>query len=713
MLRSILTRWQMKSTTDDFPLHLYRMPVRDWDRKHQENYTVLSDLRRLNGWQPMDFWGAVIASFKPIREWGKHVHLDYEVRPIRKEDGHERAIFARVLMRNIEAAQPKGKYRIRNGQFVMEKPSFTHSGIQVHPALSLRVEVGETGLIRIGFHLSHRFLHTKHLGELIETGSSLLQEGATVVDRYSHTRYWFVGTDERQVGQTFHEIGCSLIDYYINQGRGHLVKNVSPNTSAVQVAAFNQEILPFIPDLLTLETSFEQLPMKAIQPITRHIKMSAHDKTEDLIHTADQILKAYPHLQYERKGLLASVHGFELTTFSPPLLRFGKNHANRSTFIGLKKGGVFHNETAQLPVTYLVDGDIIREIQQGKPADHRVVRFMEELEAQSRKAGVKIDRVNTTPNLREVVFQDPIELRKKLKKVSSDLKNLTVIITSERGAERCYEAIKQELTGKKAIATQVVTLNTVDIQQKGREYAFFNLLLGIYGKSGYVQPWVLAQPLHSDCFIGLDVSHDDGKHAAGIVQVVGKDGRMLASKPLQTIEKGEKISEGTYLDLILEAIHQYEEAFGERPRHMTFHRDGKCYEEEMESVRKVMEEEGIPFDFVSVIKDSQTRMARFSERDRWETVLGAAYIKKNLAYLCSTNPHERMGMAKPLKIERTAGILTMNQIVSDIFNLSYMHIGALNKTRLPVTTHYADKSSTRFNRGMLPLHGDEKALLFL
>ncbi|OYD07430.1 Piwi domain-containing protein [Paludifilum halophilum] len=713
MKRSILTNWRMKSTTEDFPLHLYWMPVRDWDNKYAENYSVLSDLRRLNGWQPMDFRGQVIASFEPIREWGEHAYSNVEVRPIRKEDAHERAVLEQVLMRNIEAAQPKRKYRIRNGQFTMAKPGFEHSGIRVHPTFCLRTEVDKTGSILIGFHLTHRFLHRKHLGELIRSGSSMVREGVTVVDRYRHTRYRFIRVDERLVGQPFQEIRRSLIDYYINRNQGFLVEKVSPESTAVMVAASNGEELPFIPDLLTLETSFEQLPQPAIRPISRHVKMSAHDKTERMIQSVEEILQAYPRLKYERNGLLAAVHGFELTTFSSPVLRFGQNHTSKSTFKGLKNGGVFKNETDKLDVTYLVDGEIIREILQGKPNEHQVVRFMNELENQSFWTGVDIHRINTTSQLRRVIFQDPTELRKSLKRISSDLHCLTVIITNEERADRCYEAIKQELTGKKAIATQVVTLNTVEINRKGKEYAFFNLLLGIYGKSGVIQPWVLAQSLHSDCFIGLDVSHDDGKHATGIVQVVGKDGRMLDSKPLRTIEKGEKIGEGTYLDLTLEAIHQYEETFGERPEHITFHRDGKCYEEELNHVRNIMGDEGVKFDYISVIKDSQTRIARFSENNRWETVLGAAYIKKDLAYLCSTNPHERMGMAKPLKIERMSGNLPMQQVVLDIFHLSYMHIGALNKTRLPVTTHYADKSSTRFNRGMLPSYGDGKALLFL
>jgi argonaute-like protein implicated in RNA metabolism and viral defense len=274
--------------------------------------------------------------------------------------------------------------------------------------------------------------------------------------------------------------------------------------------------------------------------------------------------------------------------------------------------------------------------------------------------------------------------------------------------------IKQELTGKKAIATQVVTLKTVGLKnERAKEYAFYNTLLGIYGKSGKVQPWVLDQPLHSDCFIGLDVSHRDGKHRAGIVQIIGKDGRMLAFKPIQAVEKGEKISKETYLDLIFEAFHRYEEAFGSKPKHVTFHRDGRGWPEELACVKEIMTQEQVPYDYLCVVKNSGRRMACFGEDECWKTIQGAAYIKEKRAYLCSTESKDSVGMAQPLKLERETETLPMEQLVSDVYHLSFMHIGALNKTRLPVTTHYADKSSTLANKGMLPMHGDEKALYIL
>lgn len=42
-----------------------------------------------------------------------------------------------------------------------------------------------------------------------------------------------------------------------------------------------------------------------------------------------------------------------------------------------------------------------------------------------------------------------------------------------------------------------------------------------------------------------------------------------------------------------------------------------------------------------------------------------------------------------------------------------MHIGSILKSRLPVTTHYADLSSTYGNRELMPSNNDSNILHFI
>ncbi len=83
------------------------------------------------------------------------------------------------------------------------------------------------------------------------------------------------------------------------------------------------------------------------------------------------------------------------------------------------------------------------------------------------------------------------------------------------------------------------------------------------------------------------------------------------------------------------------------------------------------------------------------------TQQGVYYIRGNEALLCATDPRENIGMAQPIKIIQQTSNLPFNQMIEDIYRLSFMHIHALNKMRLPATIHYADLSSTAYQRGQV------------
>lgn len=88
-------------------------------------------------------------------------------------------------------------------------------------------------------------------------------------------------------------------------------------------------------------------------------------------------------------------------------------------------------------------------------------------------------------------------------------------------------------------------------------------------------------------------------------------------------------------------------------------------------------------------------------KGKYVTQQGAYYSRGREAFLCATDPRENIGMAQPIKISHLTNSLTLNQIVEDTYRLSFMHIHALNKMRLPATIHYADLSSTAYQRGQI------------
>ncbi|SFA56200.1 Piwi domain-containing protein [Parageobacillus thermantarcticus] len=121
----------------------------------------------------------------------------------------------------------------------------------------------------------------------------------------------------------------------------------------------------------------------------------------------------------------------------------------------------------------------------------------------------------------------------------------------------------------------------------------------------------------------------------------------------------------------------------------------------------------IPFDFCgSHQKNAKTNGCLF--QPKMDDKARGIYSKGNMAYLCATDPKEDVGMAQPIKIVKKTNGLSIHEIVSDIYKLSFMHIHSMLKTRLPITIHYADLSSTFHNRELIyPRSQHERALPFM
>ncbi|MDF2856763.1 MAG: stem cell self-renewal protein Piwi domain protein [Neobacillus sp.] len=165
-------------------------------------------------------------------------------------------------------------------------------------------------------------------------------------------------------------------------------------------------------------------------------------------------------------------------------------------------------------------------------------------------------------------------------------------------------------------------------------------------------------------------------------------------------------------DIVFDVLHSYKTIYGENPKHITFHRDGFC-RENIVKLDELLSSMKISFDYVEVLKNVNRRMAVY-DQNKWTTHQGLCYTKNRYGYLCSTNPKEFVGMAKPIKVVQITSTLSFDEIMSDVYKLSFMHIHSMLKTRLPISTHYADLSSTFHNRGLIhPRSQHEHALPFV
>ena len=61
---------------------------------------------------------------------------------------------------------------------------------------------------------------------------------------------------------------------------------------------------------------------------------------------------------------------------------------------------------------------------------------------------------------------------------------------------------------------------------------------------------------------------------AGLIQLIGKDGRVLKSKTISSHQSGEKIQINILKDIIFEAKQAYKNTYNKKLEHIVFHRDG-------------------------------------------------------------------------------------------------------------------------------------------
>jgi hypothetical protein len=703
---------KVKQNALDRKIHMYETKVVDAAKRHEQNYQPVNELIRLNGIPGIAFHDRTIVSFHEIKNWGSYQFIEHQYRAIDPAKQFERAMLEKLLLRELErTSYAKRHYNSLHGEFLIKEEQIV-GNLSIRGCLTFQCNIDTDGNIFFGCDYSHRFSKKQSIAQALKEGK--IKEGCAVVDRY-RKEYQFVRVSGYTVREKIDSWGQSIVEYYQNRKEGKILDKVPPDTKVIVVKTKNHDQeLYYAPQLLFEKSSLDSIPPALQKKVNQVIKMSADKKMKLIIDHSMNILNASEHLTLEKGGFLVENQGFRTRQFSPPALVFGQNQEHVTPSQGLTRFGVYQSTNAPLRINFLVDNHIVA-LMKNPSSQHLGIfeGFVEDLLNLSDQLHVPIEKVNVGSKIgyNDLTFSDRFQLRKKLRTITEHLHYTTVVLLDIHNKE-AYEVLKQELSGKAGIPIQVIYFDTIH-SETTRKFSLLNILLGIYAKSG-IQPWILKEPLLRDCYIGLDVSHEEGRHSAGMTQVVGKDGRVLAASAISGNEAGEIISKQTFENIIHEAIHSYEKTYGRIPENMVFHRDGKGSDEEIKRIKEIVHPSTITFDYVAIKKNVNRRMASFNTvQKKWETIQGMAYIKGIEAYMCTTNPRAAVGMADPIKIEHLYGNQQLEEILKEIYALSFMHIGALNKSRLPITTHYADKSSTFYNRGMLPTVGKEKAIYFV
>lgn len=701
---NVITEFKNSINANNIEIYIYKMRVRDFENKHNENYDVVKELIKLNNNPTIIFYEQYIASFIQIQNWGNEKYIDVEKRII-SLDSNEKKILERLLLKEIKDSIDKEKYKVIKNSIYIKKPVYYGKGIKIDRYFNLDINVDINGDIIIGFDTKHTFEYINTLD--YEIKSNNVKVGDRVKDYYYNSTYEYVDIAPFTISEKNKYMSCSIVEYYEKKNQSYIVNKLPKDMKAVLVKNNKSEILPYIASRLKKVCRFESLPQNIIKDFNIEVKQKTNEKMQFMIDEVIEIVKNSEHIVVSKRNMICDNIGYKVKDLQQPDLLFGNSSIQKYPLYGLKNFGVYENK--KIEIKYFIDPILAKNNMYLK----RVVEFCNELESFSKNLGVELKRVtlNDKVKFKEIRIDNEDIFSYELKKIVSNYNETTIIILSEENLGKYYNIIKKTFSGGNEIPTQCIGFDTLSYNEKNKDSIFLNILLGIYAKSG-IQPWILKEKLNSDCFIGLDVSRENKVNKAGVIQVVGKDGKVLKTKVISASQSGEKIKLETLREIVFEAVGSYENTYGCKPKHITFHRDG-ISREELENLKNTMNNLGIEFDYIEITKGINRRIATISEGQEWKTVMGRCYYKDDSAFICTTKPYEGMGMAQPIRVRRVFGSLDIEKVVEDAYKLTFMHVGAINKIRLPITTYYADLSSTYGNRDLIPSNIDTNCLYFI
>ena len=295
----------------------------------------------------------------------------------------------------------------------------------------------------------------------------------------------------------------------------------------------------------------------------------------------------------------------------------------------------------------------------------------------------------------EYEIGDSINYKKLVRSLSDEKKFdvAIVLVPTEEDESNPYSTFKTAWA-EKNIPSQLISIKTAEMFQKrdpNAKWFMQNIALGIFAKAGGI-PWIVDNiPGDIDCFVGIDVATlDKGIHYPTCATVFDKNGRPISFYKPKKAQKGEKINSDILQEIFDEVILGYEETTGLKLKNLIIHRDGFS-NEDAEWYKNYFTKKEINYSVIEVKKFVSSKLLCDNNGNITNPSCGDALLNDSEAFIVTTDIKDGRASPRPLHIKKQVGDLPMKVIVQQILALSCMHFGSTKKSRLPVTTYYADK----------------------
>jgi len=259
-------------------------------------------------------------------------------------------------------------------------------------------------------------------------------------------------------------------------------------------------------------------------------------------------------------------------------------------------------------------------------------------------------------------------------------------------AERLYEA---------RASTPGATRYQLRADQKGKARGYFrNVAINKVLLLSQFWPFGLAQPLHGDLVIGIDIKNN----SCCLLSVSGRGQRVRHD--VKTSNQKEQLNAKQVYGYLYDLITQEAHATTEPIRKIVLHRDGRTFPSEITGARRAIEKLKagaiLPADaelsIVEVHKHNSVpmRLVSWDEKSNqlFKPCIGKAVVMtQDEGYVCTTGePFSRPGTPRPLRIVRAYGAMPIEHCMQDIFSLTNLTwTRPEDCSRFPITIRLADK----------------------
>lgn len=493
----------------------------------------------------------------------------------------------------------------------------------------------------------------------------------------------------------------SLKQYMIDTKQEYRIEKCNDNSPVVHVKMNNGKDIYYYPQALkpivTLERISNENPAfsKQIEKYTK-LDMETRQKiAQDFIHDIGQ-LHGLGNISFNHVYIDSKKIGFTEKNTIPPKIICGSNVKIDYNKLSFVFGNGFYKQPCN-PVKFAYFYP--------KGQEQLMRNFAIALTDFLQKGSLFGDTKYLTKNLmlselkavcaQEYEIGDTTNYKKLVRSVSEkySFDVAIVLVPTLEDESNPYSTFKTSWA-EKNIPSQMISVKTAQMfENKDKNAIWFmhNIALGIFAKSGGI-PWIVEDISGNiDCFVGIDVATlEKGIHYPTCATVFDKNGRPISFYKPKKAQKGEKINQDILQEIFDEVILGYEECTGEKLKNLVIHRDGFS-NEDANWYKNYFEKKGINYSVIEVKKFFSSKLLREENGIAKNPQCGDCLVNETEAFIVTTDIKDGRSSPRPLHIKKQVGNLTMDIILQQILALSCMHFGATKKSRLPVTTYYADK----------------------